>query len=122
MSRFRGLVYRGRTVGHDSDNDVQNCGWCRSESLVAGFARGYICVDDHRVVIEQVVITPMHSPPIGRLGRLVRCCFSPGPRLAPRRPESRQLIGCALVFLAAITAAEPARAQKAAATTAPAAA
>jgi hypothetical protein len=56
----------------------------------------------------------MHSSLIGRLGPLARCCLSRGLGLDPRRPELRQLIGCALVFLAVIAAAEPARSQKAA--------
>jgi hypothetical protein len=56
----------------------------------------------------------MHSSPIGHLGLLARRCLRRGPGLAPRRPESRQLIGFALVFLAAIAAGEPARSQKAA--------
>src|ERR1700727_945934 len=64
----------------------------------------------------------MHSSLIGRLGPLARCCLSRRRGLDPRRPESRQLIGCALVFLAAITATEPARAQKAAPKAAPPAA
>jgi hypothetical protein len=64
----------------------------------------------------------MHSSPIGHLGRRARCGLRRGPGLAPRRLESRQLIGFALVFLAAIAASEPARSQKAAPKAAPPAA
>jgi hypothetical protein len=64
----------------------------------------------------------MHSSPIGRLGLLARRCLRCGLGLVSRRPESRQLIGCALVFLAAIAAGEPARSQKAAPKAAPPAA
>jgi hypothetical protein len=73
-----------------------------------------IYVDDHQVVIE-----PMHSSPIGRLGLLTRCGLLRGPALTPCRLEPRQLIGCALVFLVALAICEPARSQKAAPKAAP---
>jgi hypothetical protein len=59
----------------------------------------------------------MHSSPIWHLGLLARCglFLSGGTALTPWRPEPRQLIGCALVFLVALAICEPARSQKAAA-------
>ncbi len=55
----------------------------------------------------------MHSSPIGSLGHLARCRLPRGPRLAPRLLESRQLVGVALLFLAAIAACESAQSQNA---------
>ena len=54
----------------------------------------------------------MHSSPIGHLGRLARCLPACGLGLAAR-PEPRQLIGCALVFLVALAICGPAVSQKA---------
>src|SRR5580704_6170459 len=54
------------------------------------------------------------------LGLLARCYPSRRSGLAPVRPKSRQLIGCALVCLAAVAACEPARSQNPAPEAAPA--
>ena len=69
MSKLPGLDCRGRTVGHDSDNEVQNCGGTEAGQR-GPVAPVFISVDDH-----QVVIKPMHSSPIGHLGHLARCCL-----------------------------------------------
>jgi hypothetical protein len=64
----------------------------------------------------------MHSSPIGHLGHIARCRLPRGSRLAPRPLQSRQLVGCALLFLAALAICQPARSQNAAPKVAPKAA